>query len=32
MEDQLGDILIVQVGVYDGLEKDGESAQIKDEI
>ena len=32
MEDQLGDILIVQVGVYDGLEKDGESGQIKDEI
>ena len=32
MEHQLGAILIVQVGVYDDLEKDGESGQIKDEI
>ena len=30
--DQLGAILIVQVGVYDGLERDGESGQIKDEF
>lgn len=30
--DQSGAILIVQVGVYDGLERDGESGQIKDEF
>ena len=32
MEDKLGAIFTVQVGVYDGLEKDGESGQIIDEI